>query len=388
MSALASDRNAELDALRGLAALAVVLFHTNVKWMPVGWAAVDLFFVLSGYLITTIILRNGRTKGFLLRFYVRRGLRVWPIYYLLVLIMAAAVPWLYRQYDWSGLLYVLTFTQGIGHYVRSPSPTFTYYLGHTWTLAIEEQFYLLWPALLLFVGLDRRRVAALGAICVIGSAVARWRGLPVSILGGRGDGLALGGILAAWLLDVSPRSTRAGRITWILAGLGALATAGLIALALGTGLDTAALRTPAAGPIILALSLLFSAIVGIAVCQTGNPWLSPLRAESLRQLGEMSYGLYLYHMPILLLAGDIARAFGRRGAPLWRHALALGICFAVARLSWLYVESPVLRLKDRFAYRPTPPREPAPINGPVSMGSSSRRGGAPEGRSAVRQAGR
>ena len=76
-----AGRIPELDGLRGLAALGIVLYHSNPKRLPAGWAAVDLFFVLSGFLITSIILRHGREAGFLRNFYLRRGLRIWPIYY-------------------------------------------------------------------------------------------------------------------------------------------------------------------------------------------------------------------------------------------------------------------------------------------------------------------
>src|SRR5262245_4877090 len=82
--AAGAGRVAELDSVRGLAALAVLVYHANSAWLPFGWAAVDLFFVLSGYLITSIIVRNGDSAGFLRNFYVRRGLRTWPIYYLLI----------------------------------------------------------------------------------------------------------------------------------------------------------------------------------------------------------------------------------------------------------------------------------------------------------------
>src|ERR1022692_2310156 len=85
-------RVGELDSLRGLAALAVIIFHAKEAWLPFGWAAVDLFFVLSGYLITSIILRQGGTPGFLRNFYIRRGLRTWPIYYLLIAVVIVLSP--------------------------------------------------------------------------------------------------------------------------------------------------------------------------------------------------------------------------------------------------------------------------------------------------------
>src|SRR5947209_20588091 len=81
----AEPRIPELDALRGIAAVVIVIFHSNTRRMPWGWAAVDLFFVLSGFLITGIVLRHGGTRGFLGRFYARRALRIFPVYYLVIL---------------------------------------------------------------------------------------------------------------------------------------------------------------------------------------------------------------------------------------------------------------------------------------------------------------
>ena len=88
-------RISELDGIRGLAAVAIVIFHARPDWLPLGWAAVDLFFGLSGFLITSIVLEHGNSAGFLRRFYLRRGLRIWPIYYLTILgfiILARGFP--------------------------------------------------------------------------------------------------------------------------------------------------------------------------------------------------------------------------------------------------------------------------------------------------------
>ena len=96
-------RVGELDSLRGFAAIAVMIFHAREAWLPFGWAAVDLFFVLSGYLITSIILRQGGRPGFLSSFYVRRGLRTWPIYYLLIAFLIVLSPVLPRAFEWPQL---------------------------------------------------------------------------------------------------------------------------------------------------------------------------------------------------------------------------------------------------------------------------------------------
>ena len=184
----------ELDSLRAMAALAVITFHTNSSWLPFGWAAVDLFFVLSGYLITSIILDHGGSAGFLRSFYVRRGLRTWPVYYLVVAFLCCVSPLLARPCLWPSLPFTLTYTQGLTRIWPASGVPFSRYLAHTWSLAIEEQFYLVWPALVLLAG--RRGLLPLGFVCAIGSVYARSRGIWWDLCG-RSDGLILGGLLAA-----------------------------------------------------------------------------------------------------------------------------------------------------------------------------------------------
>jgi peptidoglycan/LPS O-acetylase OafA/YrhL len=138
-------RIAELDSVRGLAIVAVLVFHANRTWLPFGWAGVELFYVLSGYLITSIVLVHGDSPRFLRNFYVRRGLRTWPIYYLLIAVIVALSPWLARRFFWTRLPYVLTYTPGLSRLWGESDPRFSMYLAHTWSLAIEEQFYQNWP---------------------------------------------------------------------------------------------------------------------------------------------------------------------------------------------------------------------------------------------------
>ncbi|MDR3634763.1 MAG: hypothetical protein P4L84_13245 [Isosphaeraceae bacterium] len=104
-------RSAELDGVRGLAAVAFVSHHMFADRVPFGWAAVDVFFVLSGYLITSIVLEHGQSHGFLPAFNARRGLRIWPIYYLLLVDLA--VGW---RDDPAAVPHYLTYTQQIPHY--------------------------------------------------------------------------------------------------------------------------------------------------------------------------------------------------------------------------------------------------------------------------------
>ncbi len=168
------QRILELDALRGLACLAIFIHHLAPHRFPWGWAAVDLFFVLSGFLITSIILNSFHERRFLGHFYMRRGLRIWPIYFLTVLLLAAATPILPRPYDSYGLPYLLTYTQNVPLYWSYKAPQFTSYLMHTWSLAIEEQFYLIWPLLVCLVG--RRGVVPLSLALLFASVWARAHG--------------------------------------------------------------------------------------------------------------------------------------------------------------------------------------------------------------------
>lgn len=183
----------ELDGLRGLACLVILLYHVKPHALPGGWAAADLFFVLSGFLITSIILKHSAERRFLAHFYLRRGLRIWPVYYLTVLLLAAVAPILPRPCDFAGLPYLLTYTQNVPNYWSGKAPEFTPYLAHTWSLAIEEQFYLIWPLLVCWVG--RRGVVPLALALVAVSVGARAMGLHWWLLLSRGDGLALG---ACW----------------------------------------------------------------------------------------------------------------------------------------------------------------------------------------------
>lgn len=336
-------RVAELDALRALAAMAVLIFHANSAWLPFGWAAVDLFFVLSGYLITSIILRDGGGPGFLRNFYVRRGLRTWPIYYLVIAALIVLSPMLARPMLWSGLPYALTYTQGLPRLWSGTGGRFSVYLGHTWTLAVEEQFYLLWPALVLLVG--RRRLPVLALACAGASVLSRGRGILLESLLSRADGLALGGWLASYRMGRYGSAT--SRLT-LGPALAALVV--LIAMQARGGLGPAGWPRSHPGSVILAFNLLWVGLIDLVLTHAGRPGLRRLRLRPLRYLGEISYGLYLYHLPILLIAIDCAKGLGLSGKMYGVRLLALVASVAVAGLSWRFIERPLLGLKRRFPY--------------------------------------
>lgn len=347
-------RIAELDAVRGLAALTIVFYHIWLPWCGFLATAVDLFFVLSGYLITTIILHQRERPGFLRVFYVRRALRIWPIYYLALLATVVTYAFIPGPESLAAWPYYLTYTQRLSCYWFGAEPSFPEGFRHTWTLAIEEQFYIVWPLLLLRFG---RRAVVPSAVAMIAVAVvARSVGFAPWILLTRCDGLALGGLLA-WLL-----SRNDGRVfgTWRFAAIGLSALAYLILAATLPGrLGSPALRglAPALshfGPRMLAINLLYFGLVGCLLRRAGSVWLAPLRFRVLSGLGQMSYGIYLYHYIILyfLILSGVWSSLGIRNGGLATLAASLG----VAALSWRFVERPLLALKDRFGYesRPAP----------------------------------
>jgi len=342
----------ELDSLRALAASAIVLAHfvsagfassTGIlgPFIRRGWSGVDLFFVLSGYLITSIILVQVKRPGFLVTFYWRRCLRIWPIYYLTlgIFVMLADFPPKFLQ--------MATYTQLVEWYTGTVSPlappaAYPFALWHTWTLAIEEQFYLLWPGLILLLG--RRAVAPMAVIALLVSILLRAKGLSMYLLGTRCDGLALGSLLAVVLLP--------GAVGWRRPVLTRVIFTLTACLGLGYVVWRAWWR-PASpdldSAMISAFNFGWTGIVGWVVMTSGQKWLAPLRVRPLVGLGRISYGVYLYHWPILASSAVWASQH-HKTIPPWGAACLVVVVILAAMASWRWVERPLLALKDRIRY--------------------------------------
>lgn len=340
----------ELDSVRAFAALAILILHIvgDEPWSFLR-GGVDLFFVLSGFLITGIILRNGHQPKFLMRFYARRGLRIWPIYYLTILAVYAArllrgdVPSL--KAFWHHVTYTphlpIPFPDNGG--MSLPE------LGHVWTLAIEEQFYLTWPALLLLVGGRRAIWAVLGVLAVSpifreilhGTQIFPRDGGPILLLD-HSDGLACGALLAVMLQWAGDDLGRKRQVAW------GITVVGLLSLAFGIAIHP---RRE-----LLSVALTCMMIVGLTALWAGSPKLRWLRWQPLVYTGNISYGLYLYSW-ILYEYLDTVVKFGMGlGDAWWLQVLKLVLTFVVAAASWKWIEEPILRLKDRFEYhRPVAP---------------------------------
>lgn len=350
-----------LDGLRALAVGAVMAYHGDVAWMRGGYLGVDVFFVLSGYLITTILVVEwSRTSGISLRgFWARRARRLLPALFFM-LAGAAAYAWLLAEpdelarlrgdalatlgyvanwrYVWSSASYFEQF--GV------PSP-----LRHTWSLAIEEQWYLLWPLIVLaLMRVGRGGVRLLGSVSAAGAIISAV--LMAVLFDPAGDwsrvyygtdtrvqGLLVGAALAALLVAVPHElRSRSGRV------VDAAALIGLAGLAwcVWAAADTAEWMYRG-GFFVVALSaaVVIAAAVRPRPARSGRSIRSLLSTRPLRAVGRISYGLYLWHWPV-----DVALTSERVGfAGPGLFAARTAVAVALAGFSYRVVERPI-RVRD------------------------------------------
>lgn len=335
------SHNAAIDGLRALAVLAVIVFHANAACLPGGFTGVDLFFVVSGFVISqSLASRAGMPLGaLLLDFYRRRVLRLLPA--LLVMLMATFVlsalfiprAWRNEQFDQTGWAALVGFSNvvlaGQQDDYFSPGAELNPFL-HTWTLGVEEQFYLVFP-LLFFVwlrGHDRwpwSRVL-LPALTVLSLAWAGWQAqaAPAAafyLLPSRFWELAAGALLYQWM---SARGPGKRRDALALPGLALLLAGVLVAPQL-------AMPVPGVLATVVGTLLLLAAVAGHGQSRVGRA----LGWAPLSYLGRLSYSLYLWHWPLLVL---LRWTYGLQGAALWLYPVLL---LAVSAASYHCVERPL-----------------------------------------------
>jgi len=358
-----------LDGLRALAMTAVFLWHYTQ--MPWGWAGVDAFFALSGFLITGILYDTRDAAHRFRNFYIRRTLRIFPLYYAVLLLLFAAGLW--AHWSWNpGLPLYLVYLGNFNSLIFRHAPDiadsqsfltsnvpnvawtqFTLYLGHLWSLCVEEQFYLVWPLVIFFT---RSRVRLMG-ICAAGViaepllrlATLHWLQADnlYNIIGWstpfRLDALLLGALLALHLRGPKPLALH----RWALA----LALIGIAAMVFWQLPADASLRTPAQSLVLLTVGLSLAAIVGVALVALA---LRPrgvifhvLNWRPLREIGKVSYGMYIFHdIPHMLYF----RLFDQFNIddPRIVAAFAYACTLALAFLSFRFFERPFLKLKERY----------------------------------------
>ncbi len=336
----------ELDGLRGLAILWVVLYHCHPRlkgtWIYYaslwGWAGVILFFALSGFLITSILLGTRDKPHYFHNFHARRALRIWPVYILLLAVVYLNAPWFIgpsvtdaiRTAPWLAYLFLV---QNLFHLTLPPA------IGPTWALAIEEQYYFLWAPLVRWL---RRPwmvavvlTAALAASPLLRLVNLHWMTPTNTLI--HLDGIALGSLLALGVHTL-PLSRRA----WLGMGLGGM-TAGFWAAATVAG-GTAFLDS--------ALAVGFAGAMLGAIASTGarNPVNAALRSGPLAFYGRISYGLYMMHISVFIFFGWFDLRMDRYGmvGNLAVVGFRLAASTAVATALWYGFESQILKLKRYF----------------------------------------
>lgn len=327
MSSPSLPYNPALDGLRALSILVVIAFHCLVPGFGGGHIGVDLFFVLSGYLITALLAAEVRQGGIAVgRFYARRLLRLYPPLLALVVAYLALAPVLFPQEPrWTMAILALTYVMDYAIAFNVLPPT----LGVTWSLGIEEKFYLLWPWLLPMLLRARRPMHwLLGAFLV----VTAWR-YAVALQWGWGQayfrfdtrvtGIVLG-VIAALRPTAMPR--------WVV-------LAAWVAMVVNLALPSLPFQWLTAGATVRVTVAEIAAFVLVshAAAHPTGSWLAqPLMAW----LGRLSYGLFLWHFAAI-------SAFGRGHGPWVLLAVALPFALAMAIVCHYLIERPVSRWSRR-----------------------------------------
>jgi peptidoglycan/LPS O-acetylase OafA/YrhL len=340
-----TPRKEQLDSLRAFAILPVLYTHfwNDETWF--GTAGVFLFFVLSGYLITGILLKSRTKPSALQNFYLRRALRIAPIYYVtLGLAWRIHLPGFRQTFLW--------------HFFYLSNVLFTlennwlpWYTAHLWTLSVEEQFYLVWPFLILFLPLKAIKPVVWGTIIasIVYQLGAYWffgvdaLGAGVLVFSSL-DKLGLGALLA---LEE--------------AGLGFprfLTKAGWVAFALLLGFEALPINHSLPWSLVLREELLivtFAALIAAASSGISGPAGAIINSRIVRYVGRISYGIYLFHLFLWEVTDAV---LGRLSLPpLGRGPGCLIVMSAMsigaAAVSWHFFEQPLNRLKDRLYVIPS-----------------------------------
>ena len=404
-----SRRVPELDGLRGVAILLVVLFHyfyyypattyqpaglvRNVflrfeRSISLGWTGVDLFFVLSGFLIGGILLDVRSSPSYFKTFYLRRFYRIVPLYYVWILIYFVAVLLAgslfkadtasFEGIAPSSRLYLLpAFLQNFG--VVGYSRFARAWFGPTWSLAVEEQFYLIAPLVIRL--LSKRRLYWILGVVIFSAPLLRLlvrSRIPAAgfepayeLMPCRADALAMG-ILAALLWRSDAFRSWLSDHAFLLYGIVVMSLAGVLVLDSYSPMYWSFAMESIGYTWIAGF---YAGILLLALGAPSGPIARLARIGWLRELGRVSYCLYIIHVGVSYSCQALLRA-GARNEGSWQtvlaNALAALIVFLIARLSWTYFERPLLRRGHAYHYFPVVganPNVPNPEAGRAIIGA-------------------
>lgn len=350
-----------LDGLRGAAILLVILLHNFgfINYFFFGWLGVDLFFVLSGFLITDILLNSVDKPHYLRNFYIKRILRIFPVYYLLLIICFFILPHITNlnqnlDYYKNNQLWLWTYLQNWLYVFREPFGSKM--LLHIWSLAVEEQFYLVWPITILLIRKPKVLLVIVATVLFI-VAITRFilwsyhiEYLAYSTLYTytRIDGICIGCMLAL-MLRINPE---------LLKKYTPLIVLGLAALNFGFYFFNA--KHSNTIPYLAfvgytTFAIMFGLLVNEAVSQKSKIIDLIFNNRILKFFGKISYGLYMYHLPVyIILFGMMQKtlsgifSLNEKTLAIVASLVITAISILLSLLSYQYFEKPFLRLKRKY----------------------------------------
>ena len=354
-----------LDGIRALAILGVLLYHGGIDVFPGGFLGVDVFFVLSGFLITTLLLEQFQARGTIDfgRFYLGRARRLLPALVLMLVVVGIAVAAIYqdaaprfRGDALASLLYVSNWwyiVADLSYFEFTGRPPL---LAHLWSLAIEEQFYLIWPLLLFLImrSLGLRGVRWVALVVAVASSIwmaviAIQADMPVVTDPSRiyfGTDAHISGLLIGAFIATVWRPGRLPVQTFPAARV-ALWVTGILALA---GILAAYVFVTEFTPLLYRGGfLVFSGVVALLIMVATHPAIglgALLGTGVLRYIGQRSYGLYLWHWPVFLVTRpglDTPWDGSESWHPVATGAIRLAVTFGIAEISYRFVEMPIRR---------------------------------------------
>lgn len=344
----------ELDGIRAIAALMVMFFHffqgadgsgalflLIKKYAIFGQTGVSLFFVLSGFLITRILLNTKQGPSYFKNFYLRRALRIFPLYYLFLIFFYFLIP----VFEHSSFI---PFNQQIYFwvYLQNIATTFNWPNngpGHFWSLAIEEHFYLFWPLLIYFLDNKKIKIAIFFIIAVAAITrllLIRYNYEVFYFTLSRMDELAVGALLAIWEVEgkLKPGNSRKFILMFCLI---IIPTIALWVFTTGQGIDIIQISK------FILLSFCYFSLIGLSITIKESNWIKKiLKFNVLSYTGKISYGLYVYHPLCFWL---LTKHF-KINSLLVSFVLSFAFCYLIASISYYFFEAKFLKLKSKFDY--------------------------------------